>query len=66
MVKKPVKKNDYMTVRDDGNVLRDMLDELRIIEGAGKSIPPDRTEMLRRILGASLSLAKKGKPITKM
>lgn len=40
-------KGVYMTVRDADGEIRAMLDEIRLLEGAGEVLPPDRTEMIR-------------------
>lgn len=54
-------KNEFMTVRDPGHKLRGMIDELRIIEGAGTHLPPDRTEMLKRCVERCLAEKKSRK-----
>lgn len=56
----PPKTNDYMTIRDDGGVIRGMLDQLRIAEAGGGELQVSRTEMLRRILHRSLEALENG------
>ena len=56
-----IPKNEFMTVRDPGAKLRGMIDELRIMEGAGTHIPPDRTEMLKLCLERCLKEKRRAK-----
>lgn len=54
-------KNEYMTVRDPGEEIRGMLDEIRILEAEGKRIPADRTATLKSILIKTISELRKKK-----
>ena len=40
-------KNEFLTIRDPGSLMRQMLDKLRLMEAGGGRIPMDRTAMLR-------------------
>jgi hypothetical protein len=53
-------KNAFFIVRDPASSIRAMLDELRILEGGGHSIQPDRTAMLKLCLERCLAHKKKG------
>lgn len=48
-------KNEFLTIRDPGSLMRQMLDKLRLLEAGGDRIPVDRTAMLRICLERCLS-----------
>jgi hypothetical protein len=49
-MKNTTTKNEFMTFRDPGHQIRDLIDELRLMESGGKTIPPDRTAMIKLCL----------------
>lgn len=58
---KSATKNEFLTIRDPGGSIRGMLDELRVLEGGGTALPPDRTAMLRLCIEACLTRKKSEK-----
>ncbi len=55
MVKQTRTKNEYMTMRDPGEILRKKIDRARVLEGKGVDVPPSRTEMLHILLDRALA-----------
>lgn len=55
MAKQSRTKNEFMTLRDPGEELREKIDRLRVIEGRGETIPPTRTEMLHILVDRELA-----------
>ncbi len=49
------RKNEFITIRDPGGAIRQMIDDLRVLEGGGRSLPPDRTAMIRLCLERCLT-----------
>lgn len=64
MAGKTTTKNEFLTIRDPGGAIRDMIDELRILEGGGKTLPPDRTTMIRACVERCLTKKKRSVAIT--
>lgn len=58
------KKNEFLTIRDPGGSIRGLIDDLRVLEGGGKTIPPDRTAMIKICLERCLEYKKRSKPTT--